>query len=158
MQTYFHLPQLSNCQLDLSKIQDSQLMKTKPNRGKGYTAGNSCITELVIDKKTPNILLDPGAFCSGVGKYFLNTCVPNSEDQLLTIDGIRFNSASSSMKALGIFETTVIFPHINGNPRITVEFVVMENCSGTHFIFRNDYLIIYGIDLHNNKDRYFTIG
>ncbi|MBW0502027.1 hypothetical protein O181_041742 [Austropuccinia psidii MF-1] len=34
----------------------------------------------------------------------------------------------------------------------------MENCSSTHFILGNDYLIIYGIDLHDNKDRYFTIG
>ncbi|MBW0528609.1 hypothetical protein O181_068324 [Austropuccinia psidii MF-1] len=41
MESYSHLPQSSNGQLDLSKIQDSQLMKTKPNRGKGYTARNS---------------------------------------------------------------------------------------------------------------------
>ncbi|MBW0519197.1 hypothetical protein O181_058912 [Austropuccinia psidii MF-1] len=34
----------------------------------------------------------------------------------------------------------------------------MENCSSTHFILGNDYLVMYGIDLHNNKDRYFTIG
>ncbi|MBW0570109.1 hypothetical protein O181_109824 [Austropuccinia psidii MF-1] len=34
----------------------------------------------------------------------------------------------------------------------------MENCSTNHFILGNDYLIIYVIDLHNNKDRYFTIG
>ncbi|MBW0534243.1 hypothetical protein O181_073958 [Austropuccinia psidii MF-1] len=34
----------------------------------------------------------------------------------------------------------------------------MENCSITHLILGNDYLIIYGIDLHNNQDRYFTIG
>ncbi|MBW0532554.1 hypothetical protein O181_072269 [Austropuccinia psidii MF-1] len=38
MESYSHLPQLSNAQLDLSKIQDAQLMKTKPNRGKGYTS------------------------------------------------------------------------------------------------------------------------
>ncbi|MBW0574433.1 hypothetical protein O181_114148 [Austropuccinia psidii MF-1] len=132
-------------------------MKTKPNRGKGYTAGNSCITEVVIDKKPTKILLDPGAFCSCVGKSFLKTCVPNFEDQLLPIDGIKFNSASNPMKALGIFETNVIFPHINQNLRVTVEFFVMENCSSNHFILGNDYLIIYGIDLHNNKDRYFTI-
>ncbi|MBW0521411.1 hypothetical protein O181_061126 [Austropuccinia psidii MF-1] len=62
------------------------------------------------------------------------------------------------MKLLGIFETTVIFPHINGNLRIPAEFVVMENFSSTHFILGNDYVMIYGIDLHNNKDRYFTIG
>ncbi|MBW0549020.1 hypothetical protein O181_088735 [Austropuccinia psidii MF-1] len=58
------------------------------------------------------------------------------------MDCIKFNSASSAMKALGIFETTVIFPHINGNLRITVEFVVMETCSSTHFILGNDNLII----------------
>ncbi|MBW0589331.1 hypothetical protein O181_129046 [Austropuccinia psidii MF-1] len=102
--------------------------------------------------------LDPGAFCSCVGKSFLKTCVPNFEDQFLQIDGIKFNSASNPMKALGIFETNVIFPHINGNVRITVEFVIMENCSSTHFILGNDYLIIYGIDLNSKKDRYSTIG
>ncbi|MBW0538176.1 hypothetical protein O181_077891 [Austropuccinia psidii MF-1] len=153
MESYSHLPQLSNGQLDLSKIQDAQLKKTKPNRGKGYTAGNSCTTEVVIDNKPTKHLLDPGAFCSCVGKPFLKSCVPNFEDQLLPIDGIKFNSASNPMRALGIFETNFIFPHINQNLRITVEFVVLENCSSTHFILGNDYLIMYGIDLHNNKDR-----
>ncbi|MBW0559102.1 hypothetical protein O181_098817 [Austropuccinia psidii MF-1] len=158
MESYSHLQKLSNGQLDLSKVQDAQLMKTKPNRGKDYTAGNSCITEVVIYSKPTKRFLDPGAFFSCVGKSFLKTCVPNFKEQLLPIDGIKFNSASNPMKALGTFETSVIFPHINGNLRITVEFVVMENCSGTHFILGNDYLIMYGIDLHNNKDRYFTIG
>ncbi|MBW0560653.1 hypothetical protein O181_100368 [Austropuccinia psidii MF-1] len=158
MESYSHLPQLSNGQLALSKVKDEQLIETKPNRGKGYKSGNSCITEVVIENKPTKLLLDPGAFCSCFGKSFLKTCVPNFEDQLLPIDGIKFNSASNPMKSLGIFETNVIFPHINGNLRITVEFVVMENCSSTHFILGNDYLIMYGIDLHNNKDRYFTIG
>ncbi|MBW0586584.1 hypothetical protein O181_126299 [Austropuccinia psidii MF-1] len=125
MESYFHLPQLSNGQLDLSKIQDAQLMKTKPNRGKGNTDGNSCITEVVINNKPTKLSLDLGAFCSCVGKSFLKTCAPNFEDQLLPIDCIKFNSASNPMKALGLFQTNFIFPHINGNLRITVEFVVM---------------------------------
>ncbi|MBW0520228.1 hypothetical protein O181_059943 [Austropuccinia psidii MF-1] len=158
MESSSNLPQLGNGQLGLSKVQDAQLMKTKPNRRKGYTSGNSCITEMVIENKPTKLLLDPGAFFSCVGKSFLKTLVPNFEDQFLPIDGIKFNSASNPMKALGIFETNVIFPHINGNLRITVEFVVMENCSSTHFILGNDYLIMYGIDLHNNKDRYFSIS
>ncbi|MBW0505633.1 hypothetical protein O181_045348 [Austropuccinia psidii MF-1] len=132
-------------------------MKTKPNRGKVYTAGSFCITEVVIDNKNTKLLLDAGAFCSCVGKSFLKACVPNFEDKLSPIDGIRFNSVSNPMNALGISETTVIFPHINGNLKITVEFVVMENCSSTHLILGIDYLIRYGIDLNNNKDRYFTI-
>ncbi|MBW0525716.1 hypothetical protein O181_065431 [Austropuccinia psidii MF-1] len=158
MESYSHFPQSSNGKLYLSKIQDAQLMKTKPNMGKGYTAGNSCITEAVIGKKTIKLSLDPGAFCSCVGKSSLKTCVINFEDQLLPIDGIKFKSAINPMKALGIFETNVIFPHIHGSLRITVEFFVMESCSSTHFILGNDYLLMYGIDLHNNKDRYFTIG
>ncbi|MBW0550114.1 hypothetical protein O181_089829 [Austropuccinia psidii MF-1] len=158
MEFYSQLPQLSNGQLDFSRIKDAQLMKTKPNRGKGYTAGIYCIAEVVIYNKITKLLLDPGAFCSCVGKSFLNTCVPNFEDQLFPIDGIKFNSTSSPMKALEIVETTLIFPHINGNLIITVEFVVTENRSSIHFILGNDYLIMYGIDLHNKKDRYFTIG
>ncbi|MBW0549698.1 hypothetical protein O181_089413 [Austropuccinia psidii MF-1] len=94
MESYSHFPQSSNGQLDLSKIQDAQLMKTKTNRGKGYTAGNSCITEVVIDNKPTKPLLDPGALCSCVGNSFLKTCVPNFEDQFLPIDGIKFNSAN----------------------------------------------------------------
>ncbi|MBW0543598.1 hypothetical protein O181_083313 [Austropuccinia psidii MF-1] len=66
MKSYSHLPQLSNSQPYVSKIQDAQLMKTKPNRGKVYAAGNSCLTEAVIDNKPTKILLDPGAFCSCV--------------------------------------------------------------------------------------------
>ncbi|MBW0551179.1 hypothetical protein O181_090894 [Austropuccinia psidii MF-1] len=142
MESYSHLPQLSNGQLDLSKIQDAKLMKTKPKRGKGSTAGKSCIKEVVIDKKPTKPLLDPGAFFSCVGKNFLKICAPNFEYHLLQIGGIKFNSESNPMKALGSFETNIIFPHINGNLRITVEFVVMENCSRSHFILGNDYLII----------------
>ncbi|MBW0514917.1 hypothetical protein O181_054632 [Austropuccinia psidii MF-1] len=106
IESYFHLPQLSTGQLDLSKVQDAQVMRTKPNRGKGYTAGNSCITEVVIGNKPTKLLPHPGAFCSCVGKSFLKTCVPNFEDQLLPMNGIKFNSASNSMKKLGIFGPT----------------------------------------------------
>ncbi|MBW0583758.1 hypothetical protein O181_123473, partial [Austropuccinia psidii MF-1] len=141
MEPYSHFPQLSNGQLDLSKIQDAQLMKIKPNRGNVYTAGNSCITEVVINNKPTKLLLDPGAFCSCVCIFFLKTCVPNFEDHLLPIDAIKFNSSSNPIKELGIFETNIIFPHINGNSKITVEFDFMENRSSTHFILGNDYAI-----------------
>ncbi|MBW0539237.1 hypothetical protein O181_078952 [Austropuccinia psidii MF-1] len=98
MELYSHFPQSSNGQLNLSKIQDAQLMKTKPNRGKGYTAGNSCIAEVVIDNKPTRLLPDPGAFCSCAGKSFLKTCAQNFEDHFLPIDGIKLNSESNPMK------------------------------------------------------------
>ncbi|MBW0559219.1 hypothetical protein O181_098934 [Austropuccinia psidii MF-1] len=34
----------------------------------------------------------------------------------------------------------------------------MDNCTSQHIILGNDYLNIYGIDINNNEDRYFTIG
>ncbi|MBW0533829.1 hypothetical protein O181_073544 [Austropuccinia psidii MF-1] len=34
----------------------------------------------------------------------------------------------------------------------------MNNCPSQNFIFGNDYLNIYGIDINNHKDRYLTIG
>ena len=34
----------------------------------------------------------------------------------------------------------------------------MNNCTSNHFILGNDYFSIYGIDISNQKDRYFTIG
>ncbi|MBW0490092.1 hypothetical protein O181_029807 [Austropuccinia psidii MF-1] len=34
----------------------------------------------------------------------------------------------------------------------------MNNCTSQHSILGNDYLNIYGININNHKDRYFTIG
>ncbi|MBW0585781.1 hypothetical protein O181_125496 [Austropuccinia psidii MF-1] len=98
MESYSHLPQLSNGQLDISKIQDAQLMNTRPNRGEFYTPGNSCKTEVITENKSTNLVFDPGAFCFCVGKFLLKACEPNFEDQLLPIDGIKLKSASNPMK------------------------------------------------------------
>ncbi|MBW0577805.1 hypothetical protein O181_117520, partial [Austropuccinia psidii MF-1] len=76
-----HLPQYSEDCYSLINIQDARMCKTKPARGKGYTAGGSCITS-----------------------------------------------------------------------------VLMSDIEAKHIIFGNDYLNIYGIDINNHKDRYFTIG
>ncbi|MBW0543424.1 hypothetical protein O181_083139 [Austropuccinia psidii MF-1] len=62
------------------------------------------------------------------------------------------------MKPLGIIDLTLIFPHPSQCVRIKVEFVVMDNCTSNHFILGNDYFSVYGIDISNQKDRYFTIG
>ncbi|MBW0542346.1 hypothetical protein O181_082061 [Austropuccinia psidii MF-1] len=62
------------------------------------------------------------------------------------------------MHPLGIFEAARIFSHPTGRIRLKVEFVVMNNCNSQHSILGNDYLNIYGIDINNHIDRYFTIG
>ncbi|MBW0531830.1 hypothetical protein O181_071545 [Austropuccinia psidii MF-1] len=76
----------------------------------------------------------------------------------MPIEGIKFSSASQDMLPLGIFEAAMIFPCPTGSIRLKVEFVVMNNCTSQHFKLGNYYLNIYGIDINNHKDRYFTIG
>ncbi|MBW0551193.1 hypothetical protein O181_090908 [Austropuccinia psidii MF-1] len=144
--------------MDLIHIQDAKMQKIKPARGKGYTAGSSCITNIVINKKEAMIHLDSGAFCTCVGKDYLDKIYTNLQDRLMPIEGIKFSSASKNMLPLGIFEAAMIFPHPAGSIKLKVEFVVMSNCTSQQFMLGNAYLNIYGIDINNHKDRYFTIG
>ncbi|MBW0511312.1 hypothetical protein O181_051027 [Austropuccinia psidii MF-1] len=144
--------------MDLIHIQDAIMQKTKPARGKGYTAGSSCITNIVINNKEAKIHLDSGAFCTCVGNNYLYKIYTNWKDMLMPIEGIKFSSSSQNMLPLGIFEAEMIFPHPTRSIRLKVEFVVMNNCTSQHFILGNDYLNIYGIDINSHKDRYFTIG
>ncbi|MBW0576942.1 hypothetical protein O181_116657 [Austropuccinia psidii MF-1] len=144
--------------MDLMHVQDAKIQKTKPARGKGYTAGSSCITNIVINNREAKIYLDSGAFSTFVGKDYLDNIYTNWQDRLMPIEGIKFSSASQNRHPVGIFEEEMIFPHSAGSLRLKVEFFVMNNCTSQHFILGNDYLKNYGIDINNHKDRYFTIG
>ncbi|MBW0534463.1 hypothetical protein O181_074178 [Austropuccinia psidii MF-1] len=62
------------------------------------------------------------------------------------------------MYPLGILDTNIVFPHPAGSIRMKTKIVVMDNCISQHIILGNDHLNIYGIDINNHKDRYFTIG
>ncbi|MBW0545641.1 hypothetical protein O181_085356 [Austropuccinia psidii MF-1] len=62
------------------------------------------------------------------------------------------------MYPLGILDTNIVFPHPAGSVIMNTEILVMYNCTSQHIILENYYLDIYGIDINNHKDRYFTIG
>ncbi|MBW0521068.1 hypothetical protein O181_060783 [Austropuccinia psidii MF-1] len=143
--------------MDLIYVQDSTMRKAKPARCKGYTAGSSCLTTTMINSKESKIHLDSGAFFTCVGKDYLGLIYTNWQETLMQIEGIKFSSASPDMHPLGIIEAEIIFPQPARSIRLKVEFVVMNNCTSQHFILGNDYLNIYGIDINNNKGRYFTI-
>ncbi|MBW0554552.1 hypothetical protein O181_094267 [Austropuccinia psidii MF-1] len=144
--------------MDLIHVQDAKIQKTKPERGKGYTAGSSYITNIVINNRESKIHLDSGAFCTFVGKDYLDKIYTNWKDKLIPIEAIKFCSTSQNMHPLGKFEAAMISPHSTGSIRLKVEFVVINNCTSKHFILGNYYLNIHGIDINNHKDRYFTIG
>ncbi|MBW0517550.1 hypothetical protein O181_057265 [Austropuccinia psidii MF-1] len=134
------------------------MCKTKPARGKGYTSGASCITSILINDIGAKVNLDTGAFCTCVGKDYLQAILPGWKIHLLPIEGVKFSSSSNNMYPLGILDTDIVFPHPAGSIRMKNEIVVMENCTSQYIILGNDYLNIYGIDINDHKDRYFTIG
>ncbi|MBW0553728.1 hypothetical protein O181_093443 [Austropuccinia psidii MF-1] len=63
-EVHTNLPQYSDEFMDLIHVQDAKMQKTKPARGKGYTAGSYCITDIVINNREAKIHLDSGAFCT----------------------------------------------------------------------------------------------
>ncbi|MBW0497395.1 hypothetical protein O181_037110 [Austropuccinia psidii MF-1] len=133
------------------------MCKTKPARGKGYTAGASCITSILIHDIEARVNLDTGAFCTCVGKDYLQAILPGWKNHLLLIEGVQFGRASNNMYLLGILDTNLVFPHPAGSVRMKTERVVMDNCTSQHIILVNDYLNIYSIEINNHKARYFTI-
>ncbi|MBW0525241.1 hypothetical protein O181_064956 [Austropuccinia psidii MF-1] len=102
--------------------------------------------------------LDTGAFCTCVGKDYLQGILPGWKNHLLPIEGVQLSSASDNMYPLGILDTNLVFPHPAGSIRMKTEIIVMDNCTSQHIILGNDYLDIYGIDIKNHKDRDFTVG
>ncbi|MBW0512513.1 hypothetical protein O181_052228 [Austropuccinia psidii MF-1] len=142
-EVHTHLPQYSDECMALIHVQDAKMQKPKPARGKGYTARSSCITNIVTNNREAKINLDSGAFCTCVGKDYLDNIYSTWKDTLMPIEGMKFSSASQNMHPLGIFEAEIMSPHPAGSIRLKFEFVVMNNCTSQHVILGNDYLNIY---------------
>ncbi|MBW0515308.1 hypothetical protein O181_055023 [Austropuccinia psidii MF-1] len=157
-EVHTHLPQYSEDCHNLINIQDSTMCKPKPARGKGYTAGESCITSILMNDIEGKVNLDTGAFCTCVGKDYCQAILPGWKNNLLPIEGVQFGSSSNNMYPLGILDTNLLFPHPEGSVRMNTDILVMDSCTSQHIILGNDYLNIYGIDINNYKDRYLTIG
>ncbi|MBW0588056.1 hypothetical protein O181_127771 [Austropuccinia psidii MF-1] len=133
------------------------MCKAKPARGKGYTSGESCITSILMNDIEAKVNLDTVEFCTGAGKDYLQAILPGWKSYLLPIEGVQFSSGSNNMYPLGILDTNLVFPHSAGSVRMKTEILVMGNCTSQHIILGNYYLNICVIDIHNHKDRYFTI-
>ncbi|MBW0587536.1 hypothetical protein O181_127251 [Austropuccinia psidii MF-1] len=149
-EVHTHLPQYSQDCHNPINIQDARMCKTKPARG-------SCITSILMNDNESPVNLNTGAFCTCVGKDYLQAILPEWKNHLLPIEGVQFSSASNNMYPLGILDTNLVFPHPVGSVIMKTWIVVMNNCTSQHIILGNYYLNIYGIDINNHKDRYFTI-
>ncbi|MBW0563172.1 hypothetical protein O181_102887 [Austropuccinia psidii MF-1] len=152
-----HLPPYSDDCYNLINIKNDRMCKTKPTKGKGYTSGASCITSILMNDVEAKVNLDTGAFCTCIGKDYLQIVLPEWKNHLLQTKGVKFSSSNNNMYLLGILDTNLVLPHPSESLRMKTELVVIDNCTSQHIIFGNDYLNIYGIDLNNHEDRCFTI-
>ncbi|MBW0529353.1 hypothetical protein O181_069068 [Austropuccinia psidii MF-1] len=75
-EVHTHFPQYSEDCHNLINIKYSRMCKAKPARGKGYTAGASCITSILRNNIEARVNLDTGAFCTCVGKDYLQAIPP----------------------------------------------------------------------------------
>ncbi|MBW0519380.1 hypothetical protein O181_059095 [Austropuccinia psidii MF-1] len=134
------------------------MCKTKPARGKGYPAEASCITSILMNDIEAKVNLGTGAFFTCLGKDYLQAILLGWKNHLLPIEVVQFGSSSNNMYPLGILDTNLVFAHPEGSVRMKTEILVMDNCTSQNIILGNYYLNIYGIDINNHKDKYFTIG
>ncbi|MBW0554761.1 hypothetical protein O181_094476 [Austropuccinia psidii MF-1] len=71
-----HLTQYSEDLYNLINMQDARMCNIKPAGGKGYTAGASCITSILMNDIEAKVNFDTGAFCTGVGKDYIQAILP----------------------------------------------------------------------------------
>ncbi|MBW0591657.1 hypothetical protein O181_131372 [Austropuccinia psidii MF-1] len=71
-----HLPLYREDFHKLINFQDARMCQTKPARGKGYTSGASCMKSILMNGIEAKVNLHTGAFCTGVGKDYLQVILP----------------------------------------------------------------------------------
>ncbi|MBW0469207.1 hypothetical protein O181_008922 [Austropuccinia psidii MF-1] len=135
-EVHTHLPQYSEDCYNLINIQDSIMCKTKHARGK--------------------VNSDTGAFCTCVGKEYLQAMLPGCKNNLLPIEGVQCSSSSNNMYPLGILDTNIVFPHPAGSIRMKTWIVVMDNCTSQQIILGSNYFNIYGIDINKKRQIFYN--
>ncbi|MBW0465563.1 hypothetical protein O181_005278 [Austropuccinia psidii MF-1] len=111
-----------------------------------------------IDNTQHPLLIDSGAHCSIVGRNYLNNHFPNWEKQLFPTKATNFKSASGKMSSIGTIIKEIFIPHRKGNIRLDPELVVLDDAHIQEILLGTDDQRMYGIDIHNSKNRHITIG
>ncbi|MBW0467940.1 hypothetical protein O181_007655 [Austropuccinia psidii MF-1] len=111
-----------------------------------------------IDNSQHPLIIDSGAHCSIVAKYYLDNHSSNWEKELFSTKAKKFRSASGKMKSIGTIIGEIIIPHRRGKIRLNLEFFVLGDSHIQGFLLGTDYQTMYGIDIYNSKKRHITIG
>ncbi|MBW0543414.1 hypothetical protein O181_083129 [Austropuccinia psidii MF-1] len=138
--------------------QYAQTFLVTPTRGMEYINGTATKMTVCTDNSQQPLIIDSGAHCSIVARKYLDNQSPNWEKKLLQNKEKSFKSALGKMKSIGTIIKVIIIPLRRGNIRLNPEFVVLEDSHTKGLLLGTDYQRMYGIDIHNSKNRHITIG
>ncbi|MBW0478878.1 hypothetical protein O181_018593 [Austropuccinia psidii MF-1] len=138
--------------------QDAQTFLVTPTRGMAYIHGTATKITLCIDNSQHQLIIDSGTHCSIVARNYLDNHFPNWGKQLFPTKARNFKSTSGKMTSIGTIIKEIIIPHRKGNIRLNPELVVLDDAHIQGFLLGTDYQRMYGIDIHNSKNRHLTNG
>ncbi|MBW0466329.1 hypothetical protein O181_006044 [Austropuccinia psidii MF-1] len=111
------------------------------------------MTVFVCSAQHP-FISDSGAHFSIVAKEYLDKHFPNWEKKRLPTKEMNFKSTSENVTLIGTVIKEIIIPHREGNIRINPESVVLEDSHIQGFLLATHFQRMYGIDIHNSKNRH----
>ena len=98
-----------------------------------------CFTYILIEEKLCSCLIYISAFCSIVGKRFLEKMGINHEDKSMKMSSAKIKSCTSSMTPLGILPFDILFTHKRESISMSIEFIVMQDYMSSYCIIGNDW-------------------
>ncbi|MBW0562472.1 hypothetical protein O181_102187 [Austropuccinia psidii MF-1] len=119
--------------------QDAQTFLVTPTIGMAYIHRTATKMTVCIDNAQHPLIIDSGAHCSMVARYYLDNHFPNWKQKLFPTKAKNFKSES-------------------GIIRINPEFVVFEDAHIQGILLGTDYQRMYGIGICSSKNRNITIG
>ncbi|MBW0534127.1 hypothetical protein O181_073842 [Austropuccinia psidii MF-1] len=87
-------PQIGKSDTCVRNMQVAKFKRTKPEKGMGYTSGQSIISSFMFKSQEEGVNLDTVAYFTCVGINYLQTLVPDWKNQLIPIQGVKLDSES----------------------------------------------------------------
>ncbi|MBW0498361.1 hypothetical protein O181_038076 [Austropuccinia psidii MF-1] len=111
-----------------------------------------------IDNAQHPLIIESGAHCLRVANNYLDNHFQNWKMQLLPTKENVFKSASEEMTFIGTIIKEIIIPCRKANIRLNTEFLVLEEAHIQGLLLGKDHQRMYGIFIHNSKNRHIKIG
>ncbi|MBW0538272.1 hypothetical protein O181_077987 [Austropuccinia psidii MF-1] len=152
------MPQDTSNKIFCKHTQDAQTFLVTPTKGMAYIHGTAIKMTFCIDNAQRPLIIDSEAHCFIVARNYLDNHFPNWEKPLLPTKAKNFKINSGEMTSIGTIIKEIIIPHRKGNIRLNPESVVLDDAQIQGFLLGTDYQRMYGINIHNSKNRHITIG